>query len=122
MFYFGQQRLDIEFSTRATHQDNEFDQTFTTHQYSNGKTFPPHKLAGSCREGTSDDLSRKCNGNDSDNVCPCNAIIQQTKIGAQARQCEIQRKKQDGNKVFDLLSQSNCETTLVGTDESNKKC
>lgn len=64
------------FFTKGTHQDNEFDQTFTTHQYSNGKTFPPNKLASSCRESPSDDFSRKCNGNDSDNVRPCYAIIQ----------------------------------------------
>jgi len=105
----------------TTYQYNELHETFATHQNSNSKTFSPHQLISSSCKCTTDDLSRKCNSNDSNYICPGDTIVQETKICAQPRECKVERQENDRNEIFDLFRELDGESTIMRADKPNKE-
>src|SRR4051812_42977859 len=102
-----------------TDQDNQLDQALATHQHSNSSTLSPYQFACSGCKSASNNFTSKSNCYDCDNVSPGDAIIEQTDVRAQSRQCKVQGKEQNGDEVFNLLRKFNCESSIVWTDESN---
>ena len=67
----------------VTHQYNELYKTFTTHQHTNSKAFPPYHLAQTSCNGPTNEFANKGNDNDSYHICPGDATIKETNVSAQ---------------------------------------
>ena len=102
-----------------THQYNEFNETFTTHEDSNREALAPYQLAGLCSESATNNLTRECKYNNSNYISPCYSIIEQPKISAQSRQGEIEREKEGRYKIFDLFGNLNSKAALVRAYQSD---
>jgi hypothetical protein len=121
MFYWWSTSCNILLRKGTTHQDDKFHKALAAHQGADCETFSPDQFASPSSKGPADDLARKCNTNNPDNICPCNAIIEQAKIGAQAGICKIQGEEEGCNKILNLLSNMNGEATIVGTYQASKE-
>jgi outer membrane protein assembly factor BamE (lipoprotein component of BamABCDE complex) len=66
----------------VTYQDNEFDQTLATHQDADAEAFSPQQFATPSSQCTANDLAREGHGNNSNDIGPSNAIIEETEVSA----------------------------------------
>ena len=105
----------------VTNQNNQLDQAFATHQNTNGKALPPDQLRESRGEGAANDLSKEGYRQHANHVGPGDARVQQTEVGAQARQGKVEGQEEHGDEILDLLGQLDGKPTVVRADQADQE-
>lgn len=104
-----------------TYQDNQFDETLATHEHTNGEALPPKTMAPTRSDRTTKDLAEKGAKNNSNNISPSLAIVEQTQVGVEARKGKVEREQKRSHQIFNLFGQLDGKTTIVGTYDSNEE-
>lgn len=104
--------------SRITCQDDKLHQSLTTHQRAHSEAFSPQHLASASCKGCTQELGEEGDSADADDVRPHNTRVQETDVGVQSRESEVEREEECPNQILNLLSDFDSKTTLVGTDES----
>jgi hypothetical protein len=108
-------------SRARTYQNNQLNQTLAAHQATDGQAFSPEQLVGASSEGAACDLADESTGDDTDNICPGDAIVQETQVRVQTREGKIEGQEQDRDEIFNLLGKLDGETAVVRADQADQE-
>lgn len=104
-----------------TNQDNQFDETLATHEYTNRETLAPKTMTPTRSDRTTKDLAEKGAKNNSNNISPSLAIVKQTQVGVETRKGKVEREQKRSHQILNLFSQFNRKTTIVRAYNSNEE-
>ena len=104
------------------YQNNQLDETFATHQRTDCKTLAPEHTTATGSPRSPDKFGEEGNGANTDNVSPDDAAVEQTDVGVETGQGEVEGEEQCSDQILNLFGDLDVETSVMWTNHTSHEC